>query len=84
MNSKTKDNLNGVGVILSFITPLLVGLILFILNSMNADIKDLKTDMKNHLNYHKQLELRLENRLTNLETLIKDLRRNYDSDQSLE
>jgi len=71
MNSQTKDNLNGIGVVLRFITPILITLILYIISGIKEDIKDLKVDMKNHLYHHQELEVNLEKRLSTIEAILK-------------
>jgi len=71
MNSQTKDNLNGIGVVLRFITPILITLILYIISGIKEDIKDLKIDMKNHLYHHQELEVNLEKRLSTIEAILK-------------
>jgi hypothetical protein len=71
MTPQAKDNLNGIGVILRFITPILITLILYIISGIKEDIKDLKVDMKNHLCHHQELEVNLEKRLSTIEAILK-------------
>jgi hypothetical protein len=68
-----EKRVNGYGVLLRFITPILITVALFILGMIRSDLKELETHFTNHLSEHKILETTLENRLTKLETQIEIL-----------
>jgi hypothetical protein len=68
------DKVNGAGVWLRFITPVLVTVAIFLLSLLIADMRELKEKFNNHLQHHVQLEVTLESRLTRIETLISNLK----------
>lgn len=72
MKTNTTDKINGIGVLLRFITPILVTLILYILTLIRQDLDKLKQHFENHLSEHKKTEVILERRLTRIETLLNE------------
>ena len=77
MNSDRINQLNGIGVILRFITPVLVTIGIFIMtliigsvNDVKVGVKELAGHFQNHLGEHKSIEVKLENRLASIETIL--------------
>jgi hypothetical protein len=82
VSQKTKDSINGWGPILRFITPILLALVMFILNGLKDEIKDIRETVKdltvsslvyntNHLTHHASIERKICERLATIESLIK-------------
>jgi hypothetical protein len=76
------DKVNGYGVLLRFIMPIMVGAIGWLTISLIMDIKgdigEIKADargvaigMANHLEHHRVLEISLAERLTSIEMILK-------------
>lgn len=83
-SQKTKDNINGWGSVLRFITPVLLTVTLFILSGIKAEIKDVKIDtckrldsivlqFTNHLEHHRILEVSLAEKFAILQTKFKEV-----------
>lgn len=64
------DKINGYGVILRFITPILISIIIFILSGIKCDIQELKAHFGNHLSEHKGFDKEIFERITSLEAKI--------------
>lgn len=69
-----ESKLNGYGVILRFITPVLISIVIFMVGWLRTDILELKVHFTNHLSNYNIHCLALENRLSTLETTIKRLK----------
>jgi hypothetical protein len=81
----TKDIINGWGSLLRFITPILLALVMFILNGLKDDVKEIRQTAKdlavstlvyntNHLTHHASIEREICERLASMETTIKEWR----------
>ena len=82
MSIKINEGLNGFGIWLRFITPVLLALTLFILNGIKDEIKDIKQTSKeltlstyvyntNHLTHHASIEKEICERLSSIEAKVK-------------
>ncbi len=49
MHARTKDRINGFGIVLRFITPVMVGLVMTMIVWLHDDIKAVKLAVTNHL-----------------------------------
>ena len=78
----TKDTIYGWGSVFRFVTPVMLTIVIFILNGLVADIKDVRTQAKeisketqlyftNHLSHHAKIEKDICERLAVIETKLK-------------
>ena len=75
MHQALKDKINGYGLVLRFVTPALLGLSLFVLNYITADLRLIHKKLDNHIEH----EMRdICERITSLETKIDILIGGYD------
>jgi len=68
MNEKMINNLNGFGIMLRFITPVLVTIAIFLITWIKSDVGKLDVHFTNHLEHHQDLEVGYERRLTAIES----------------
>jgi hypothetical protein len=82
-SQSTKDKINGWGSVLSFITPVLLTITLFILTGIKGEIRDVKLEagkrfdkidlqFSNHLEHHRIFEIAFCERLTAIETKTRN------------
>ena len=80
-SQQTKDTINGWGSVFRFITPIMLTIIIFILNGLNDQIKDVRDNTKvlaketqsyftNHLSHHAKIEKDICERLAVIETKL--------------
>jgi hypothetical protein len=86
MSTQINDKLNGFGIWLRFFTPILLTIVLFILNGLKDEIKDVRNMAKelaketaiyhtNHLSHHTKMEISFSERLAVIETELKRLKK---------
>lgn len=63
-----KERINGYGMVLRFVTPVLITLVLYILTSVKDDIRELKLHFTNHLSSYQRNCVEVEGRLKSIET----------------
>ncbi len=79
---QTKDKINGYGLLLRFITPILITLGLWIMSDMKTEIREIRQTAKelsastivyntNHLSHHNIFEKEICERLASIETFIR-------------
>jgi len=68
MKQETVNKLNGVGVILRFVTPFLVGVLVLMIGWLKGDIQYVKKLLENHL-YHETAEIK--ERISRIETCVE-------------
>lgn len=64
MNKGVIERINGYGILLRFITPVISGIILAMVGWIHNDITSLKIHFVNHLMHHQDLEVGYERRIT--------------------
>jgi hypothetical protein len=85
MSTQINDKLNGFGIWLRFVTPILLTIVLFILAGLKDELKDVRNMSKelaketqlyytNHLSHHTKMEISFSERLVALETELKRLK----------
>ena len=78
----TKDTINGWGILLRFVTPVMLTILVVLINMLIADVKEVRIDTKvlaketqvyftNHLSHHAKMEKELCERLVVIETRLK-------------
>ena len=73
MRKEIVDKINGYGVLLRFITPLLLGIILALHTYMLNDVQDIKRNITNHINHD---FISVMERLATIETQLDMLMKN--------
>lgn len=79
---ETKDKINGWGSLFRFITPILITLLMFVINDIKDDIKEVRSEQRtvavelkayntNHLVHHAAIEKELAERLASIEATLK-------------
>ena len=51
MNDVTKNKINGIGIFLRFLTPLMVGFLLMLATDIRQSIKDVQEKLDNHIEH---------------------------------
>jgi hypothetical protein len=85
-SQQTRETINGWGSVFQFVTPVLLTIVLFILNGLKDEIKDVRNMAKelaketaiyhtNHLSHHTKMEISFCERLVALETELKRLKK---------
>ena len=66
--TKFEERLNGYSQYFRFITPILVTITIFMINTIKEDMCDLDKHFSNHLSHHEDLEVGYEKRMSTMES----------------
>jgi len=62
------DKINGWASVFRLVTPILLGIVLWILSNLAADVKEVKSFNLNHLEHHRVLEVNLARDISAIKT----------------